>query len=329
MRGPLPTSTVARGSVSAAPFWKKSAQAFRGDGTAARVVAPTLGYGARAMASDASDATEADALTDSERTLRLLDARGVTIGRPLTWLGVTGSTNDDAKRGAREGAPHGATWVADAQANGRGRQGRAWLSAPGENLLFSVLLRVPCLPARVPPLALVAGLAVRDAVAACVPHRQVGLKWPNDVLVDGRKIAGVLVEASVQGGKVGSVVVGVGVNVGTRSFPADIAARATSIALISADGVGAIPPSRAELLVSILARLSETVPLAAARGLAPLLSRLDAVCVLRGHRVRSETAEGTALRIDEDGRLVVRRVDGAVERWAAGEVHLSAVEGPP
>src|SRR5688572_1664903 len=104
----------------------------------------------------------------------------------------TTSTNDEAKRGAKEGAAHLTVWTAESQTAGRGRQGRAWSSPRGENLLFSVLLRIACPPARVSLVALVAGLAVRDAVAKLLPAARaeaVKVKWPNDVLVGDKKIA--------------------------------------------------------------------------------------------------------------------------------------------
>jgi BirA family transcriptional regulator, biotin operon repressor / biotin---[acetyl-CoA-carboxylase] ligase len=243
-----------------------------------------------------------------------------SLGHPMQLLGSTPSTNDEAKRGAKEGAPHGATWVAEEQTAGRGRQGRTWTSPRGENLLFSVLLRVVCPPSRLPPLAIAAGLAVRDAVASAAPAAAPLVKWPNDVLVDGRKIAGILVEAITAGSRVEAVVVGVGLNVHTRDFPAEIADRATSIALAS----GAAP-DRAELLADILCRLDHDVHVVLARGLGLLRARIDAADALHGRRVRSDgddAAEGVASGIDDEGRLLVRRDDGVTVRWSAGEVHL-------
>src|SRR5262249_38043595 len=136
---------------------------------------------------------------DLTHAAALVAQRGGALGGPMHLLATTSSTNDDAKQGAREGAPHGATWVADEQLEGRGRQGRVWQSPRGENVLFSVSGRVTCPPPRLPPIALVAGLAARDAVARAAPGARVGIKWPNDVLAEGRKIAGVLVEAITVG----------------------------------------------------------------------------------------------------------------------------------
>jgi BirA family transcriptional regulator, biotin operon repressor / biotin---[acetyl-CoA-carboxylase] ligase len=250
----------------------------------------------------------------------LVAETGSSLGRPMVVLAETSSTNDLAARAAREGAPHGATWVADQQTSGRGRRGHSWLSPAGEGLLFSVLLRVACAPARIPPIALVAGLAVRDAIAAA-SGATIGIKWPNDVLVDGRKAAGVLVEAVTVGSRVEAVVIGIGINVHTRSFPDEIAHIATSVALASSPA--SPPPDRASILANVLAALDREVHVVVGRGLGLLRGRLEQADVLRGHRVRSDGGdEGIASGIDDEGRLLVRRDDGVLTRWSAGEVHL-------
>jgi BirA family biotin operon repressor/biotin-[acetyl-CoA-carboxylase] ligase len=257
---------------------------------------------------------------DLMRAPDLVAASGSALGRPMVFRAETSSTNDLASRAAREGAPHGATWVAEQQTAGRGRRGHAWLSSAGENLLFSVLVRVPCAPARIPPIALVAGLAVRDAVAGASGAEAV-IKWPNDVLVDSRKVAGVLVEAITIGSRVEAIVVGIGINVHTRSFPDEIASIATSVALVATPG--APPPDRASILANVLGQLDRDVHVVVGRGLGLLRGRLEQHDALRGHRVRSDTGEeGVASGIDDDGRLLVRRDDGVLTRWGAGEVHL-------
>ena len=246
--------------------------------------------------------------------------RCASLGRPMHLLASTPSTSDEAKHAAKRGAPHGATWVSEEQTAGRGRQGRAWTSPRGENLLFSVLLRVTCPPSRLPPLAIAAGLAVRDAVAQAAPEAAARLKWPNDVLVGERKIAGILVETITSGTRVEAVVVGIGLNVHTREFPPEIADRATSMALVSAAF-----PDRAELLADILVRLDHDAHVVLARGLGLLRGRIEAADALRGRRVRSDdSAEGVACGIDDEGRLLVHRDDGVTARWTAGEVHLVA-----
>lgn len=278
----------------------------------------------------------------------ILASRGGRLGKPLHLLDETVSTNDDAKRAAKEGAPHGATWVAETQTHGRGRQGRVWTSPRGENLLFSVLLRIPCSPSRVPPLALVCGLAVRDAIAKALGDEgvlrrgRVRVKWPNDVVVvdaddhpgEGagsrmKKIAGILVESSVLGSKVDSIVIGVGVNVHTRDFPPELAPIATSLSLEGAKmrTERAFPRAqmnRAEILADILSGLDRDIEHVAHRGLGLVHSRLATHDALHGRNVESEdgSVAGVACGMDVDGRLLVRNRDGSTVKIASGEVRI-------
>ncbi len=255
---------------------------------------------------------------DLQRASEVLAARAGSLAHSTHLLATTTSTNDEAKRAAKAGARHGETWIAEEQTSGRGRQGRSWLSARGESLLFSVLLRVECAPARLPPIALAAGLSVRDAVAHAAPRAEVAIKWPNDVLASGRKVAGVLVEAVVAGPRVETVIVGIGVNVRTLAFAGELSDRATSIAILAGH-----PPDRAEILIDVLTRLDADLHAVVAAGLGPFAGRLESADALYGRRVRSDTAEeGVASGIDEVGRLLVRRDDGALARWSSGEVHL-------
>lgn len=257
---------------------------------------------------------------DLDRAEALIAERGSVLGRPLVRLRATTSTNDEAHRAAKRGAPHGATWVAEEQTAGRGRWGRSWTSPPGEGLLFSVLMRVRCAPAKLPPIALLAGLAVRDAVGRAAEASPISIKWPNDVLAGGRKLAGILVEAVTVGSRVEAIVVGVGINVHTRSFPSELAARATSVALAAAGGP---PPDRAVLLADVLAAVDRDLHVVVQHGLGLLRARIEAVDALRGRRVRSDQGlEGDACGIDDEGRLLVRSDAGGVDRWVAGEVSL-------
>jgi BirA family biotin operon repressor/biotin-[acetyl-CoA-carboxylase] ligase len=277
---------------------------------------------------------------DLARAAEAIAARGCSLGAPLVIAEQTVSTNDDAKQGAREGAAHGAVWLAESQTGGRGRQGRAWLSPRGENLLFSVLLRLRCAPARVPPVSLACGLAVRDAVARALGAGADGdvlVKWPNDVLVrsarDGvlRKVAGVLVESGLSGAKVEYVVVGIGINVHTRALPDEVAAIATSIALErdARGGSDLADLDRAELLADVLAGLDRDVELVAHKGLGLVHARLTRHDALAGKPVESVgeagapgDVRGIAAGIDFEGRLLVRGDDGAITRVSSGELRL-------
>jgi BirA family biotin operon repressor/biotin-[acetyl-CoA-carboxylase] ligase len=265
---------------------------------------------------------------DLVRAEEAIDARGGRLGRPLHLLRETPSTNDEAKHGAKSGAPHGSTWVAESQTDGRGRQGRAWISPRGENLLFSVLVRVKCATTRLPLISLVAGLAVLDAARRVAPGGDIQLKWPNDVVIPSGaredrflKLAGILVETSMVGSTVDAVIVGVGINVHTRVFPHAIAHMATSLACIATR-----PLDRAEILADVLEGLDRDVELVVARGLGVVHARLAERDALLGRRVRSEEREGIARGIDLEGRLIVER-DGTRAAWGAGEVHLAPLGG--
>jgi len=242
--------------------------------------------------------------------------------RAIEVTAVTGSTNADLLEQAAGGAPEGTVLVAEAQTAGRGRMGRAWLSPPGAALLFSVLLR----PVAVPParrgwIPLLTGVAIASAVAA-VAGLDARLKWPNDVLVGDRKLAGILAEQAAD-----AIVVGVGVNVSTRrdELPVETA---TSLAL-----EGAARTGRQELLGAALGEL-ERWYLAWAGGASPgdpdacgLRAEYRRRSVTLGRPVRVEfpggdAARGTALDIDAEGRLLLRTADGQLAVSAGDVVHL-------
>jgi len=253
---------------------------------------------------------------DQVRIVAELARRNVSIGRPLTVADVTTSTNDDAKRAAQEGAPSGAAFLADAQTHGRGRLGRAWHSPPGENLYASFLLRPSLDPKLAPLVTLACGVAVADTLEPLVPHAQVTLKWPNDVLVDGRKVAGILSEAQLSG-EDAWIVVGIGINVHTRAFPDVLAARATSLVLS-----GATKVDRGDLFVALAAALSarlETLQTGASSALVESFAARDA---LAGRPVTVDGAPAVAIGVARDGALRVRHPDGSESSCVAGDVQL-------
>lgn len=259
---------------------------------------------------------------DYEELAAEIAERGMSIGKPLELMDEIDSTNDAAKRAAKNGAPHGALFVAESQSRGRGRQGRSWIGTRGESILASVVMRIQCDPRSLPPLALVAGLAARDAVAKAAPNARVLIKWPNDVVALEKKIAGVLVEAVLTGSRVDAVIVGVGINVHQRNFPDEIAARASSVALVASD-----PPNRARILADLLRGLDRDIAHVASRGLGLVHARIAAADALRGRRVRTDPEDanhiaGEALGVDLDGTLRVRKDDGTIVRLASGEAHL-------
>lgn len=253
-----------------------------------------------------------DAATlEAELSRRLGDHVGDVV-----FAQTTASTNDDAKRAAAAGARARSIFVADAQTAGRGRQGRAWHSPPGDNLYLSILLRPATTPAVVAPFALVVGLAVAEEIDAALGAVRATLKWPNDVWVEGRKIAGVLIEASIAAGSLASLVVGVGVNVHTEAFPDELVTIATSLALL-----GAHRRARAAVAAGVVARIVDAEERFAASGLATFREAIRARDALRGRQVRVEGVEGTAAGIDDGGRLLVRTSSGEVP-IVAGHVEL-------
>ena len=223
------------------------------------------------------------------------------LGRPRVHLRTTASTNDRARELALAGAPHGTLVTAGEQTAGRGRQGRTWAAPPGRALLCSLLLREydALLPLR-------AGLAVADLAGTAAQ-----VKWPNDVLLDGRKLAGVLVEARPGAGW---AVLGLGINVAVDpgTLPEDVRDRAATLGRPP----GELEPALAELLEHLGARLAEPAgdALAALRARDALLDR----------PVRWAGGAGTGAGIDDTGALLVRLPGGAVRALDAGEVHLGA-----
>jgi BirA family biotin operon repressor/biotin-[acetyl-CoA-carboxylase] ligase len=224
----------------------------------------------------------------------------VTVGRPRRHLRETTSTNELARGLAAAGAPHGTLVTADYQSAGRGRQGRTWTAPAGRALLLSLIVREldPLLPLR-------AGLAVADLAGAAAR-----VKWPNDVLLDGRKIAGVLVEGRPQEDW---AVIGIGVNVALdlAEMPEDLRGTAGTLGRRP----GELEAALAELLDHLERRLAERVEevLAALRERDALLER----------PVSWADGEGVGAGIDERGRLRVRLADGRETAIDAGEVRLS------
>jgi len=232
-----------------------------------------------------------------------------SFGKPYLYTTETASTQDVL---AGSDYPHGAVAVAEHQTAGRGRSGRRWDDQPSTALLFSVLLRTPA-EAPLPQLSLVTGLAV-----ATVIENESGLramvKWPNDVLVDGRKVAGILLEAS------GSVVVcGVGVNVNQEAtdLPPETRLPATSLRIAAGRTF-----DRGALLAAVLAELSRRYDAWVVGGLATLLDDLEQRNVLRGLNVRVGARAGTAGAIAADGRLTIVLDRGDVVLVESGEVEL-------
>ena len=228
-------------------------------------------------------------------------------GRPCRYLEVAESTNDLAMRWAFEDAPEGSVVVTDHQTGGRGRWGRSWSSQPGRLLQFSVVLR-PDLPlAQAGLVATAVGLGVAAGIESCAGVTAM-VKWPNDVLVNGRKVSGTLVETQAEGDRLVVAIAGIGINVGWSrdEIPDEIRDRATSLAIEGGE------VDRASLLASVLAEL-ELRSRARPGELIAEATRRSAV-LGRTVRVRypdGRTQEGVADGFDASGSLVLRTREGA------------------
>ena len=235
------------------------------------------------------------------------------LAGPVVWLAETGSTNDEAVARAREGAPEGLVVGADRQRAGRGRRGRPWLAAAGHALLVSVLLRPRVPPVEAGLLPIVAAVGVAEALGP-----EARIVWPNDILLGGRKVAGVLCEMSADQERVGWAVAGIGVNV--RSAPALDDARWEPGALSDAGP----PPARADLLVGLVAALGRRYAAWAAGDADGVLAAYAARDDLAGRAVAVELGPGEELSgrcagLDPLGRLRLVTPEG--ERpLGAGEV---------
>jgi len=247
--------------------------------------------------------------------------RTVRFGRPLRWLAETGSTNADAAAWAVEGVAEGAVVGAEHQTAGRGRHGRAWSDAPGMNLLFSVVLRPPLPPERLGLVPLAAGVAVAEAVAPWVAPVVPQLKWPNDVLLGGRKAAGLLLEGHLAPGTPSTLVLGLGLNVNQPDFPPEIVGGATSLALEAGR-----PLPRAPLLADLLLALERRYDALLGGDGAGVCAAFEARMAGRGTEAAVAFAEdgrpplrGTLLGVDPTGALRLATPDGP-RLVAAGEV---------
>jgi BirA family biotin operon repressor/biotin-[acetyl-CoA-carboxylase] ligase len=235
----------------------------------------------------------------------MTSARGLDIavrpalGLPRLHLRRVGSTNARAKFLASAGAPHGTLVTASEQTAGRGRQGRTWTAPPDRALLMSLVIREPR-----PLLSLIAGVSVAQLAGA-----DARVKWPNDVLLNGRKVAGILVEGRPQEGW---SVLGIGINVAlcVDDLPRELRARAGTLGLSPDD----TEPTLERLLRDLAGRLSEPDE--------EVLAALRVRDALRGQAVRWDGGSGVAAGIDAEGRLLVSGAEGETAALSAGEVHL-------
>jgi len=247
---------------------------------------------------------------------------GTLFAGKLHFSRVTCSTNGDAVAAARLGAPHGSVYFSDEQLAGRGRGDHGWISAAGEGLYVSVLLRPQFPGGRLAFLPFAAGLAAADAIHA-VSSLDVDLRWPNDLLIGPRKTGGILVEANIDSkglphAVVPYAVVGIGINVHQRAFPPDLATPATSLDLETNRHI-----ARQALLLALLKSLQqETFALANSDAAKEVAARVEKASTwIRGRRVEvhgPQACSGVTSGLDENGFLRVATAEGLVTVQTGG-----------
>jgi len=266
-----------------------------------------------------------DFLNDSaDRTLSLDELRqGLAarrLGGKFHYFTELDSSNIYARQLAENGACEGEIVIAEAQTQGRGRLGRRWQSPPFANLYISLILRPKLAPVHAPQITLMAAVALAETVASFIPQSAT-IKWPNDILVDGKKLAGILTEASCDPDRVHYVILGIGVNLNYRlgAMPLEIRERATSVAELTGK-----PVRRESFLRRLIHDLDRCYGELEETGFALLARRWEAYFGLRGKQVRVELLDqivtGRAIGIDQDGALLIEDHQGMRQRVIAGDV---------
>lgn len=281
------------------------------------------GYGIEAVQNRGYRLVKAEVYGENELRSRIHTS---WAGAQLHFYRTTSSTNLLAKQAGEGEAPHGALFVANEQTAGRGRRGRSWQSPPGANIYFTILLRPRFAPEQASMLTLVMAHSVAAAIYR-LTGLDVGIKWPNDVLLDGKKVCGILTEMSVEREYIHYVVCGVGINVAPQEFPEEIREHATSVEMIYGKAI-----SKGELLQYVMEELERDYDAFVAAGdLTPLLESYNSRLVNRRRRVRVMDPkgewEGTARGINERGELLVEDEENGITAVYAGEVSVRGLYG--
>lgn len=249
------------------------------------------------------------------------------LGHSIHYCESVDSTNNVAKRLAEEGCDNGLVVVSEEQKGGKGRLSRGWFSPFACGDWFSVVLKPPFLPQEASKCTLLAAVAVVKAV-----NRYKGvnaaIKWPNDILLNGKKLVGILTEMSAEFGKINYIVIGTGINVNVPKniVPDDIRDNAVSVADVAQE-----PVSRVQILADVLLNMEELYEQVLSNGFAPALEEWRKYSCTLGQQVKviapDETYCGLAVDIDADGLLIVEKADGTAEKVIAGDVSIRPAAG--
>jgi len=256
--------------------------------------------------------------------LEVLEKRlaGKFIGRQIYYYPEIGSTNDEAFRLGIAGAPEGTAVIADSQTKGRGRLQRIWHSPPGSNIYTSILLRPNFKPDQAPQISIAAGVAVAEILSQYCPGL-VQLKWPNDVLLNKKKVSGILAQMKTSSEGIDFVVLGIGINVNTgyNQLPPDIQSIATSLAIETGREI-----DRLELIISLYENIAKWYKELTQRGFGAIKEKWLNLAPMIGRKVQvifsNEGVSGDAIGLDDDGSLIILTVNSQTVKVSAGDATI-------
>lgn len=282
------------------------------------------GYKIEAVPKRGYHMVECPDVVSREEILSLLTTRWA--GRNPIYAEEVDSTNNLAKKLAEEGAPQGTLVVADSQTAGKGRRGKTWCTPKASIIAMSLVLRPDIRPEVASMVTLIMGLSVAKAIEELYPVKT-GIKWPNDVVVNGKKICGILTEMSAEMTGIHYLVIGTGINTNVEAFPPELEKVATSLLLELGERV-----NRAELLVACMRYFEDYYEKFIETGdLSLLKEQYESLLLNLGNQVKvlepGHEYTGVSLGINEKGELLVKKEDGTVEAVYAGEVSVRGVYG--
>ncbi|HCT65655.1 MAG TPA: biotin--[acetyl-CoA-carboxylase] ligase [Lachnospiraceae bacterium] len=245
-----------------------------------------------------------------------------TIGTQVIYFDTVDSTNNKLRLLALEGAAEGTVVIADEQLGGKGRRGHVWSSPKGTGLWMSVLLKPNIAPQEASRITLVAGLSVCQAINDVLGINS-GIKWPNDIIIDGKKVCGILTEMNAQINNVEFVVVGIGVNVNTDIFPEELKDIAVSLSQIAG-----VKVKRSKIARAIIERLEQNYNKYTQKGFLSVKEEYENRCITINKNVKvisKDGFNGRAIAINDDGELIVEKADGERVTVFSGEVSIRGV----
>ncbi len=257
---------------------------------------------------------------NQEKLKQSLD--GKFIGHQLYYYDEIGSTNDEAFRLGLAGAPEGTALIANSQSAGKGRMQRVWHSPAGSNIYTSIILRPKIEPAKVSQISILAGVALAEALEKYCPDR-IKLKWPNDILINGKKVCGILSQAKITVSEVDFIVLGIGINVNINynQFPQEIRNLATSLAMETGKEI-----SRQELIISLYENLAKWYKKLLKEGFGGIKEKWKNLSPMIGQTVevmfREEAVSGKAIGLDDDGSLILLAAGNKKVKISAGDATI-------